>query len=88
VRAEGSSAPRAVMLRPDRSPGRPVTRFGWRLRLFATGAVLAGVGLYFDWRWPIWAAIAVLLAGMAVRFLPSQDDESGPPSEEGNTRLE
>jgi len=69
------------MFRPDRSPERAVTRLGWRLRIFATGAVLAGVGIYLNQSWPIWVAIAVLLGGMAMRFLPSGREERDPPSD-------
>jgi len=68
------------MFRPDRSADRGVELLGWRLRLFAVGAVLGCVGIYLDARWPIYAAIVALLAGMLIRFLPSGDDEEGPGS--------
>jgi hypothetical protein len=73
-----------VIFRPDRSSGRPVTLLGWRLRIFAAGAVLAGVGVYLAQNWLVWAAIAVLAVGMLVRFLPSGDDEAAPRSDGGD----
>jgi hypothetical protein len=77
-----------VIFRPDRSADRPVTRLGWRLRIFAVGAVLAGLGVYLAQNWLVWAAITVLLVGMLVRFVPDGDDEAGPRSDEGDTRSE
>jgi hypothetical protein len=42
----------------------------WKVRLFAIGAGLAIGGIILDWPWLIPAAIVVLVAGFALRFLP------------------
>lgn len=42
----------------------------WKVRLFTLGAVLAVVGMALNQSWMTWAAIAVLVAGMMLRFLP------------------
>ena len=36
---------------------------------FVAGAALAAAGIYFDSRWLVWVAIAVLLVGFVVRFI-------------------
>lgn len=41
---------------------------------FTVGAALALAGIYFESEWLIWAAIAALLVGFAVRFLPGPDE--------------
>lgn len=71
------------MFRPARSPDRPVRHLRWRLRLFAAAAVLALAGMYFDDGWLIWAAMAVLVAGLLVRFVPTQDERDGAREGEG-----
>jgi hypothetical protein len=68
------------MFRPDRSSDRGVDLLGWRLRIFAVGAVLGCAGIYLDASWPIYAAIVVLVAGMLIRFVPTRDDEQDPGS--------
>lgn len=63
--------------------GDPAAYLEWRIRLFGSGALLAVMGMYFDVRWMIWIAIAVLMAGFALRFVRRRKDgEEGPPSEE------
>jgi hypothetical protein len=42
----------------------------WKVRLFTLGAVLAVVGMATNQGWMTWLAIAVLVAGMMLRFLP------------------
>jgi hypothetical protein len=42
----------------------------WKVRLFAIGAGLALGGVILEWGWLIPAAIIVLVAGFALRFLP------------------
>lgn len=66
------------MFRPNRSPDRGVELLGWRMRLFAVGAVLGCAGIYLDASWPIFAAIVFLLAGMLIRFVPGEDAEEDP----------
>ena len=42
----------------------------WKIRLFSVAAVLSLVGIYFDERWVIGAAIMVLALGIVLRFAP------------------
>ena len=42
----------------------------WKVRLFALGAALALVGMASTRRWLVWAGIAALAAGLALRFAP------------------
>lgn len=51
----------------------------WKVRLFSVAAVLALCGIYFDERWMTGAAIAVLAAAMALRFVGRKagGDEDG-----------
>lgn len=60
----------------DHGSRRPVHRLEWRIRLMGVGAILAVVGMYFEARWMIWIAIAVLVLGFLLRFLPGE--EQGP----------
>ena len=53
----------------------------WRIRLFAIGAGLAIGGIAFDSSWLIYAAILVLVAGMALRFAPETDTGADVGSE-------
>jgi len=50
----------------------------WKVRFFATGAVLGLAGIYLDERWMVGAAIVVLLIGMALRLLPSRPEDQAP----------
>jgi hypothetical protein len=63
------------MIRPDRSSEREIKHLEWRVRIFSIGAVIAVFGLYYDNVWVIWAALAVLLTGFLVRFLPTGGEE-------------
>ena len=56
----------------------------WKVRLFAIGAGLALGGVILDWGWLIPAAIIVLVAGFALRFLPGGTGvrEEDPEEEE------
>lgn len=45
----------------------------WKVRLFAAGAVLGLAGMYLEERWLTGGGIAVLLAGVLLRFLPGGD---------------
>ena len=42
----------------------------WKVRIFATGAVLGLAGIFLDEAWLRIAAIAVLATGILLRFLP------------------
>ena len=44
----------------------------WKVRIFATGAVLGLAGIFLDEEWLRIAAIAVLAAGVLLRFLPAE----------------
>ena len=58
----------------------------WKVRLFAAGATLALGGMYLNKRWLVGVAIAVLAAGMALRFLPGDGAPDG--SSESDERAE
>ncbi len=45
----------------------------WKVRLFALGAALALAGMVWTVRWLVWAGIAALAAGLALRLLPRRD---------------
>lgn len=45
----------------------------WKVRLFALGAALAVAGMALTVRWLVWAGIAALAVGMALRLLPHRD---------------
>lgn len=47
----------------------------WKVRIFTVGAVLGLVGIYFEEPWMTGSAIAVLLMGMLLRFLPGAPRE-------------
>lgn len=59
----------------DHDPEREVKHLTWRVRLFGAGAILGVLGIYFDARWLIWAAIAVLVVGFFLRFIPAPEEE-------------
>jgi hypothetical protein len=42
----------------------------WKIRLFFLAAVLALGGMVADLVWLIWCAVAALMAGMGLKFLP------------------
>ena len=64
--------------------GGPGPYLEWKVRLFAVAATLALGGMYLNKRWLVGVAIAVLAAGMALRFLPDEGaPDRGPGSEEG-----
>ena len=64
----------------DRS-SRPGRYLEWKVGIFVVGAVLGLAGIYLEERWMTGAAIAVLLAGMLLRFLPGAAAEPGADGE-------
>lgn len=54
----------------------------WKVRLFSVAAVFALVGIYMDNHWLTGTAIALLLAGLALRLLP--DDTREPDAPDGD----
>ncbi len=50
-------------------PGSGDRFVAWKVRLFALGAALALVGMALSFRWMVWAALVVLGAGLALRFV-------------------
>jgi membrane protein implicated in regulation of membrane protease activity len=53
----------------------------WKVRLFAIGATLGLAGIFLDLPLLVWAAIAVLVIGFLMRFVPRPSrraSESGP----------
>ncbi|MFC1660211.1 hypothetical protein ACFL3S_01930 [Gemmatimonadota bacterium] len=53
------------------------------MRLFSVGALFALAGIYWEVTWLIWFAIAFLLIGLVIRFLPIECGSS-VSDEEGN----
>jgi uncharacterized membrane protein YccC len=51
----------------------------WKVRLFVVAAVFALAGIYTENRWLTGVAIALLLAGFLLRFLPSDTEEQDAP---------
>lgn len=62
--------------------GPPAGHLEWRVRLFGVGAILAILGMYFDARWMIWIAIAVLVTGFLLRFAGRNGEEDEGNGEE------
>jgi hypothetical protein len=54
----------------------------WKVRLFSVAAVFALAGIYTENRWLTGTAIALLLAGFLLRFLP--DHTSEPDASDGD----
>ena len=70
-----------------RSRKRSLRHLEWRVRLFGAGALLALVGVSLQASWLIYTAIAVLVAGVALRFLegsPPDDGDSNDHEEESD----
>jgi len=68
-----------------RSRKRSLKHLEWRVHLFGVGALLALVGISLQLSWLIYTAIAVLVAGVALRFLerpPPDDGDSNVHDEE------
>ena len=55
----------------------------WKIRLFVVAAVLGLAGIYLEERWLTGGAIALLFAGLGLRFLPT--GEGGEDEEEEGT---
>ena len=57
----------------------------WRIRLFGVGAILGIAGMAAELSWMIWIALAVLMVGFCLRFLPSgESPETAGESEDGD----
>lgn len=54
----------------------------WKVRLFVVAAVLGLAGIYLEERWLTGAAIVLLFAGLALRFLPTGEMSSAEDDEE------
>jgi hypothetical protein len=55
----------------------------WKVRLFVVAAVLGLAGIYMEERWLTGAAIALLLVGLALRFLPTREEDESEEEDEG-----
>ena len=51
----------------------------WKVRLFVVAAVFGLAGIYTESRWLTGVAIALLLAGFLLRFLPGDTEEQDEP---------
>lgn len=65
----------------DRDPDREVGYLVWRIRLFGAGAILGLAGIWTDTGWLVTLAIAVLVVGFALRFVPEKGDGVGSEDE-------
>lgn len=62
------------MFRPSRERSdREDPLVVWKVRIFALGAALALAGIALDNPWTVWAGIAVLGVGLALRFTARRD---------------
>lgn len=75
-------------------PGRrPDPLLEWKVRIFSVAAVLGLGSIYLDERWLGTAAIALLVAAIAMRWLPgaragdqAEAEPEGPPADAGGAR--
>lgn len=74
-----------MVFRPDRTRARHDPYLDWKVGIFSAGAVLAMAGIYLGERWMTGAAIVVLLAGLLLRFAPSEEvvDDGGRETDAG-----
>lgn len=63
------------MLFPDRSRRGPDKFLFWKVMLFAVAGLLIYFGIRLELGWLLWIAVIVLIAGMALRFLPSKEGD-------------
>lgn len=61
----------------DRSRSSPDRYLAWKVRAFSVGAALGVLGMGFETWWLMGPAIAVLCAGVLLRFLPRRSDAIG-----------
>ena len=75
----------SALFRPDRT-GKASPHLEWRVSLLVAGAALGVAGIYLDEEWIRLVAIALLAAGVAVRFLRvgRSASEPGPTDEDDN----
>jgi len=66
----------------DRGRSGEDPHLDWKIRLFIVGAVVALLGMARDASWMLVVGILVLLAGAALRFLPSRGAEPASGGEE------
>jgi len=59
-----------VGFRTGRRRGRDDRFLVWKVRIFSAAAVVALAGIYLDERWLTGTALALLVSGMLLRFLP------------------
>jgi hypothetical protein len=60
----------------------PDPHLDWKVRLFGLGALLALIGIALESSVFISAAVAVLLSGVLLRFLPSAAGNASPSEED------
>ncbi len=58
------------MFRPSRKDYGPDPGLNWKVGIFFLGAFLAFAGMWMEAQWLVGVAIAVLVLGMALRFIP------------------
>jgi hypothetical protein len=62
-----------MLLDRDRRAGKYLE---WKVRLFSVAAVVALAGIYLESRWLTGGAILILAAGLLLRFLPGEHDDT------------
>ena len=68
-----------MLLDRDRRAGKLLE---WKVRLFSVAAVVALAGIYMESRWWTGAAVVILMAGMLLKFLPTDPDDAGAVEED------
>jgi hypothetical protein len=58
------------MIRPSRRNSGLDPALNWKVGVFFLGAFLAFAGMWMEAQWLVGVAIAVLVLGMALRFIP------------------
>jgi len=75
----------SALFRPNRT-GNASPHLEWRVGLLVAGAGLGVAGIYLDEEWIRLVGIALLAAGVAVRFLPSRGKFGERPEGGGDPR--
>lgn len=62
------------LLRPSRAARGPDPYLRWKVALFLGGAALGLAGMALNTAWLLGPALALIMAGIVLRFLPRRSD--------------